>query len=67
MCAHVDNQRSSDVVIARLRLSVRSLLHQHRDLHQSTHLYLMEDWEPTCHQVVSDFRLPVRYFCVLYS
>jgi hypothetical protein len=47
MCAHVDNQRSSDVVIARLRLSVQSLLHQHRDLHQSTHLYLVEDWEPS--------------------
>jgi hypothetical protein len=67
MCAHVGNQRSHGVVIARLRSSVQSLLHQRRDLDQSTYLYLLEDGEPTSHQVVSDFRLPVRYYRVLYS
>jgi hypothetical protein len=67
MCTRVDNQRSRGVVIARLRVSVRSLLHQCRDLHQSIYLYLTEDQEPTSHQVVSDFRLPMRYFYVLYS
>jgi hypothetical protein len=50
MCARVDNQRSRGVVIARLRSSVRSLLHQCRDLHQSAFLYLMKDQEPTSHQ-----------------
>jgi hypothetical protein len=67
MCACVDNQRSRGVVIARLRSSVQSLLHQHRDLLQSTYPYLAEYREPTSHQVVSDFMLPVRYFHVLYS
>jgi hypothetical protein len=67
MCARVGNQQSCGVVIARLQLSVRSLLHQCRDLHQSTYIYLTEDREPTSHQVVSDFWLPVRYFHVLYS
>jgi hypothetical protein len=67
MCAHVDNQRSHGVVIARLRSYVQSLLHQCRDLHQSTYLYLAEDQEPTSYQVVSDFRLPMMYFRVLYS
>jgi hypothetical protein len=38
MCAQVCNQRSSDVVIARVRTDVvRSLRHQCRDLHQSTY------------------------------
>jgi hypothetical protein len=50
MCARVDNQRSCGVVIVRLRSSVQSLLYQHRDLHQSTYLYLAEDREPTSHQ-----------------
>jgi hypothetical protein len=67
MCACVGNQQSCGVVIARLRLSVRSLLHQRQDLHQLSYLYLTEDRESTSHEVVSDFRLPVRYFCVLYS
>jgi hypothetical protein len=64
MCARVGNHQSRGVVIARLRSSVRSLLHQRQDLHQSIYLYLSEDWEPTSHQVVSDFRLPVRYYHV---
>jgi hypothetical protein len=67
MSAHVGNQRSRAVVIARLQSSLRSLLHQCRDLHQSTYLNLTEDQEPTSHQVVSDFSLPVRYYHVLYS
>jgi hypothetical protein len=67
VCAGVDNQWSRGVVIARLQSSVRSLLHQYQDFHQSTYFYLAEDRELTSHQVVSDFRLPVRYFCVLYS
>jgi hypothetical protein len=50
MCARVDNQRSRGVVIVRLRSSVQSLLHQCRDLHQSTYLYLAEDWKPSSHQ-----------------
>jgi hypothetical protein len=50
VCAHVGNQRSCGVVIARLWSSVRSLHDQHRDLHQSTYLNLMEDREPTSHQ-----------------
>jgi hypothetical protein len=33
----------------------------------STYLNLAEDREPTSHQVVSDFRLLVRYYHVLYS
>jgi hypothetical protein len=40
-------------VIARLRSSVRSLLYQRRDLHQSTYLYLSKDREPTSHQCLS--------------
>jgi hypothetical protein len=47
MCAHVGNQWSRGVVIARLGSSVRSLLHQHRDLHLLTYLYLAENWGPT--------------------
>jgi hypothetical protein len=66
VCAHVDNQQSRGVLIARLRLSVRSLLHHRQEL-QSAYPYLVEDQEPTSHQVVSDFGLLVRYFCVLYS
>jgi hypothetical protein len=62
MCARVCNQQSRGVVIARLRSSVWSLLHQHRDLHQSTYLYLSKDRELISHQVISDFRLPVRYY-----
>jgi hypothetical protein len=49
MCVCVDNQWSRGVVIAMLWSSVRNLLHQHRDLHQSTYLYLTEDREPTSH------------------
>jgi hypothetical protein len=60
----IDNQRSSGVAIARVRSSVRSFRHQHRDLYQSTYLYLSEDWDPISHQVVSDFRLPMRYYHV---
>jgi hypothetical protein len=67
MCLCVGNQRSRGVVIARLRSSVQSLLHQRRDLYQSTYLYLSEDQEPTSHQVVSDFKLPMRYYRVLSS
>jgi hypothetical protein len=67
MCARVGHQRSRGVVIARLRSSVRSLLHQCQDLHQSTYLNLVEDREPTSHQVVSDFRLPVRYYRMSFS
>jgi hypothetical protein len=50
MCARVGNQQSHGVMIARLRSSIRSLLHQCRDLHQLTYLYLAEDQEPTSHQ-----------------
>jgi hypothetical protein len=67
MCARVDNQRSRGVVIARLRSSVWSLFHPRLDLHQSTFLYLAEDREPTSHQVVSDFRLSMRYYLVSFS
>jgi hypothetical protein len=38
MCAWVGNQRSHGVVTARAQTdAVRSLHHQHRDLHQSTY------------------------------
>jgi hypothetical protein len=67
MFARVGNQWSRGILIARLRSFVQSLLHQRRDLHQLTYLHLTEDQEPTSHQVVSNFWLPVRYFCVLYS
>jgi hypothetical protein len=50
MCTRVDNQRSRGVVIARLRSSVQSLLHQRRDLHRSIYLYIAEDRETTSHQ-----------------
>jgi hypothetical protein len=67
MWTRVGNQWSRGVVIARLRPSVQSLLHQYRDLHQSIYLYLTEDREPTSHQGVSDFRLLVRYYRVSFS
>jgi hypothetical protein len=67
MCTRVGNQWSCGVVFARFRLSVQSLLHQRRDLYQSTYLYLSKDREPTPYQVVSDFRLPMRYYRVLSS
>jgi hypothetical protein len=54
VCAHVGNQQSCGVVIGRLRSSVQNLLHQCRS----------EDWEPTPHQVVLNFRLPLRYYHV---
>jgi hypothetical protein len=66
MCAHVDNQQSHGVVIARLQLSVWSLLHQRRDLHQSTYLYLAKDREPTSHQLRSCF-FPSRGKAGLYK
>jgi hypothetical protein len=53
MCVHVGNQQSRGVVIARLQSSIQSLLHQHRDLYQSTYLYLLEDREPTSHHCLS--------------
>jgi hypothetical protein len=56
MCARVGNQWSRGVVITRLGSSVRSLLHQHRDLHQSTYLYLTEDQKPTSHQLCQDLQ-----------
>jgi hypothetical protein len=44
MYGRVGNQRSRGVVTARVRTdAVRSLRHQHRDLHQSTYSYLSED------------------------
>jgi hypothetical protein len=67
MSVGVGNQRSRAVVIARLRSSVWSPLHQRRDLHQSTCLNLTEDREPNSHQVVSDFRLHVWYYRMPYS
>jgi hypothetical protein len=45
----IDNQRSSGVVIAKVQHSIRSLHHQHRDLHQLTYLYLSEDQDATSH------------------
>jgi hypothetical protein len=62
--ARIDKQRSCGVVTARVRRSVRSLHHQRQDLHQSTYLYLSEDWDSTSYQVVSDFRLSMRYYRV---
>jgi hypothetical protein len=61
--AWIDNEQSSGVVTARVQCFVRSLHHQHCNL-QSTYLYLSEDRHPISHQVVSDFRLPVRYYHV---
>jgi hypothetical protein len=52
VCTCVGNKWNHGVVIARLRSSVWSLLHQHRDLHQSTYLYLSEDQEITSHHLV---------------
>jgi hypothetical protein len=56
MCACVGNQWNHCVVIAGLRSSVRSLLHQRLDLHQSIYLYLTEDQEPTSHQDVMELK-----------
>jgi hypothetical protein len=53
VCARVGNQRSRGVVIVRLQSSLQSLLHQRRDLHQSTYLYLTEDQKPISHQPAS--------------
>jgi hypothetical protein len=51
MCARVGNQRSHGVVTARVRTdAVRRLHHQHRDLHQSTYLYLSEDRDSSYYQ-----------------
>jgi hypothetical protein len=52
MCIGVDKQWTHGVVIASLRSSVQSLLHQRRDLLQSTYPYLAEDREPTSHHEV---------------
>jgi hypothetical protein len=49
VCTRVGNYRSRGVVIARLRSSVRSLLHHCQDLHQSIYLYLSEDRKPISH------------------
>jgi hypothetical protein len=51
VCACVDNQQSRGIVIARLRSSVQSFLHQRRDLLQLTYPYLTEDREPTFHHL----------------
>jgi hypothetical protein len=68
MCAQVGNQRSCGVVTARVRTdAVRSLHHQHRNLHQSTYPYLLEDRDSSYYQVVLDFGFPVRYTCVSFS
>jgi hypothetical protein len=64
LIAQIDNQQSSGVVTVRVERSIQSLLHQRRDLHQSTYLYLLEDWGSTFHKVVSNFRLHVRYYHV---
>jgi hypothetical protein len=45
----IDNQWSSGVVTARVRHSIQSLHHQHRRLHKSTYLYLLEDRDSTSH------------------
>jgi hypothetical protein len=67
MCAWVGNQRSHGVVTARVRTDVvRSLRHQCQDLYQSTYSYLLEDWDSSYYQVVSDFGFPVRYTCVSF-
>jgi hypothetical protein len=44
--SRIDNQWSCGVVTARFRSFVRSLHHQHRDLHQLTYLYLLIDRDP---------------------
>jgi hypothetical protein len=67
MCTYIGNQQSCGVVIVRLQSFVRSLPHQRRDLHQSTYLNLAKDREPTSHQVISGFRLPMRHYLALYS
>jgi hypothetical protein len=68
MCTRVGNQWSRDVVTAQIRTdAIRSLRHQHRDLHQSTYPYLSEDWDSSYYQVVSDFGIPMRYNCVSFS
>jgi hypothetical protein len=46
---HIDNQQSSGVVTTMAQSSIQSLHHQHRDLHQSTYLYLLKDRDPTSH------------------
>jgi hypothetical protein len=68
MCARVGNQQSCGVVTAWVRTNVvRSLRHQHRDLHQLTYPYLSEDRDSFYYQVVSDFGFSVRYNCVSFS
>jgi hypothetical protein len=64
--AWIDNQRSNGVVTARVWHSARSPHHQHQNLHHLTYLYISEDQESTSHQVVSDFRLPLRYYRVSF-
>jgi hypothetical protein len=65
--ARINNQRSGGIVTAMVQCSVHSLLHQRRDLHHSTYLYLSEDQDSTSLQVVLDFRLPVKYYLVLFN
>jgi hypothetical protein len=68
MCAQVGNQWSRGVVTTWVQTDVvRSIHHQHRDLHQSTYPYLSEDRNSSYYQVVSDFGFPVRYTCVSFS
>jgi hypothetical protein len=46
MCVWLGNQQSCGVVTRRVQTdAVRSLHHQHRDLHQLNSLYLSEDQE----------------------
>jgi hypothetical protein len=58
VCTRVGKQQSRGVLNVRF---------QCRDLHQSTYLYLTEDRDSTSPQVVSDFRLPMRYYRMLSS
>jgi hypothetical protein len=68
MCTRVGNQRSRGVVTTRVQTDVvRSLHHQHRDLHQLTYPYLSKDQDSSYYQVISDFRFFVRYTCVSFS
>jgi hypothetical protein len=60
LCVMGDNQQSSGVVIARSR-SLGALDHQRRDLHPIKLSYLTEDRVFVSYQVISRFRLPVRY------
>jgi hypothetical protein len=68
VCARVGNQRSRGVVTARVRSdAVRSLHHQHRDLHQSTYPYLSKERDSSYYQVPHPGREEYKAIVEIFS